>query len=100
MDFYHILLTAYNIKKYGWDGTGNVHIKGKRKSVSVEEWLEYRFYLFEKFCLQSVVNQTNKNFMWIIRTEDLPRSHLNKMLDLFKENNFSNKKVARQCDEC
>ena len=30
-----------------------------------EEWLENRFSLFEKFCLPSIINQTNKNFLWM-----------------------------------
>lgn len=44
----HFLLTRWNID--------NLNI----------EWLEERKILFEKFCLPSVMSQTNKNFTWVL----------------------------------
>lgn len=29
-------------------------------------WLEYRFFLFDKFCYPSLINQSNKNFIWLV----------------------------------
>ena len=31
-----------------------------------QDWLQYRFLLFKKYCLNSVINQTFKDFNWII----------------------------------
>lgn len=30
-----------------------------------KEWLEQRFYLFDKYCFPSVMKQSNKKFLWI-----------------------------------
>ena len=36
------------------------------RKIKVEEWLNNRIKLFEKFCLPSIMNQTNKNFKWLL----------------------------------
>lgn len=51
------LITRFNLKLYS-------HDKNNRKTLS-KEWLDERFYLFEKYCLPSIKNQTYKDFLWI-----------------------------------
>jgi hypothetical protein len=50
-EFDHFLLTRFNTRL------------GERAS---EEWLRHRIVYFEKVCRHSVINQTNKNFRWLI----------------------------------
>lgn len=52
----HVLLTRFNLPSAGPESL----IRAK------EGWLRIRIELFEKFCLPSVLAQTNKNFHWII----------------------------------
>ena len=56
----HFLITRFNLKVASWktakDGS----------AVLDDQWLENRFELFEKFCLPSVENQSNQNFIWVV----------------------------------
>lgn len=57
----HFLLTRFNLKNKAWKKTNDEVHKGL-----TENWLDKRFYLFKTYCLPSVMNQTNKNFVWIL----------------------------------
>lgn len=52
----HVLLTRFNLPTLGAEST----IRAK------EGWLRDRVGLFERYCLPSVVTQTNADFQWII----------------------------------
>jgi len=52
----HIILTRFNLPSGGRES----------KIRQSPNWLENRFQLFEKYCLPSVVNQSNSNFNWFI----------------------------------
>ncbi len=54
----HFILTRFNLLLWTKDKAGN-KVRSKR-------WLEHRFALFEKYCLLSIVNQTCKDFEWIV----------------------------------
>ena len=54
----HFILTRFNLHLWNKD-------KG-RQPVRTTSWLEHRFALFEKYCLPSIVNQTKKEFVWIV----------------------------------
>lgn len=54
--FSHFIITRFNISSLP---------KGE-SPVCGKEYLDYRFPLFEKFCLPSVKNQTCKNFRWLV----------------------------------
>lgn len=56
--FYHYILTRFNLLLWRKDKEGN--------KVRSKAWLEHRFLLFEKYCLPSIVNQTCKEFEWIV----------------------------------
>jgi hypothetical protein len=57
----HFLLTRFNLKNRAWEATKDTIPKGLTK-----EWLINRIELFQNYCLPSVKNQTNKNFIWVI----------------------------------
>ena len=50
-DFDHFLLTRFNTRL------------GER---ATDEWLRHRIGYFESLCRHSIINQTNKNFRWLI----------------------------------
>lgn len=52
------ILTRFNILLWREDKEGN--------KVRTTKWLEHRFLLFEKYCLQSIKNQTCQGFEWIV----------------------------------
>ncbi|MCM8570484.1 putative rhamnosyl transferase [Gramella jeungdoensis] len=56
----HFLITRFNLRAAHWQTskTGN--------PVLTEDWLKKRFFLFETYCLPSVVNQTQQNFTWLV----------------------------------
>lgn len=54
----HFLITRFNLKKLFSHDKNN-------QSVQTDDWTRRRFALFERYCLPSVLAQTNKNFKWI-----------------------------------
>ena len=59
VDFRHYILTRFNLPLSSRnDGTGI--------DVCGEEYLAYRFGLFEDYCLPSVKNQSCQNFKWLV----------------------------------
>ena len=58
--FKHYIITRFNLRAKEWQFTKN------STKVLDENWLKNRFELFEKYCLPSLLSQTNKNFEWVI----------------------------------
>ena len=54
----HFILTRFNLRLWTKDK--------KRNDTRTNEWLKNRFDLFEKYCLPSIMNQTNHSFKWIV----------------------------------
>lgn len=54
----HFVLTRFNLLLWQKDKEGC--------KVRTVEWLEHRFYLFEKYCLPSLIHQTCQDFEWIV----------------------------------
>lgn len=78
--FTHFLITRFNIQ---------VSKHGPEKMDSPDtniEWLNYRLRLFIKYCAPSVLNQSNKNFTWLIyMNSNTPASILDQM-EYLKQN--------------
>jgi len=58
-DFVHVIITHFNLD---YSKTFKTVPLGQYKNP---EWLKERFYLFENFCLPSMLSQTDKNFIWL-----------------------------------
>ncbi len=58
--FHHFLVTRFNLRVDSWTKTRD------GEATLNNEWLEDRFFLFEKYCLPSVLNQANKRFDWFV----------------------------------
>lgn len=54
--FDHVILTRFNLPSAGYEGV-------LRASPL---WLENRMELFERYCIPSILSQTEKNFQWLI----------------------------------
>ena len=60
MEYEHFILTKFNIVSPTWT-------KDKKNKIILDNnWLDHRFDLFKAFCLKSMLNQSNKNFKWLI----------------------------------
>lgn len=60
MQYVHYVITRFNIPSSGWQHDKN------NKIVRDEAWYEKRIALFEQFTLPSMINQTCKNFVWLV----------------------------------
>ena len=60
MEYEHFLITRFNLKKNDWTKDKN------SKEILSDVWLCKRIELFKKYCLPSVLSQSNKNFKWLI----------------------------------
>ncbi|WP_430934252.1 glycosyltransferase [Saccharicrinis sp. 156] len=71
----HFVLTRFNIKLDGF-----ATMDKNNNPVLTDEWLEERFYLFEKYCLPSLINQSCKEFIWFVLFDiDTPERFLERI---------------------
>jgi len=92
LDFKHIILTAFNVGLYDRKKVGRRTIKA---------WFDHRVVVFKKYTLASIMNQTNKNFIWeILFDTDTPKEHQDIIEELYKIDNvsirFTSKKKSRE----
>ncbi len=76
----HFVGTRFNLKVFDWkkNKSGN--------SVLTDAWLKDRFNLFEKYCLPSLINQSNQNFIWFVFFDvDTPRFYKDRIDFLRKD---------------
>ncbi len=60
MSMQHIIITRFNIPMVE-------HTEDKNgQKTQTDAWMEERFALFEKFCMPSIMAQTNQNFQWVV----------------------------------
>lgn len=59
-EFTHYLVTRYNVPLEKWDRdkAGN--------QVGHDEWMSQRLSLFKKYCVPTVLHQSNQDFHWLI----------------------------------
>lgn len=75
--FSHVILTRFNLR------SGSSRETRLRNSHG---WLANRFELFEKYCLPSVIGQTNQNFKWFIFFDiDTPQHYKERALEYSKK---------------
>ena len=63
-EFTHYLITRYNVPFKNWDTdkAGN--------QVGHDEWMHQRLNLFKKYCVPTVVRQSNPGFHWLIYLDE------------------------------
>lgn len=83
---YTYIVTRFSILDYScprFQITKNISEKEYKEKLFSEERLNAKFKLFEKITLPSIVNQTNKNFIWYIYASSfLPDKYKKKILEL------------------
>lgn len=72
----HFILTRFNIRIWTQDKNG--------KAVRTFDWLKHRFEVFERYCLPSIVNQTCKDFEWIVLFDSETPAEYKKKLPEYK----------------
>lgn len=71
----HFVITLFNLRRVWFTDK-------KNKETCTEEWLSKRFDLFDTYCFPSIIQQENKNFIWLcLLDEGTPQ----KYKDLIKE---------------
>ena len=60
MTFKHYIITRFNLPIF------QAKVAGKESTSCSKEYLQYRFELFEKYCMPSIMNQTCQNFKWLV----------------------------------
>lgn len=84
--FQHFLITRFNLRNPKWDVTKN------NESLLNDDWMSNRMWLFENFCLPSVINQTNKNFTWLLYFDTTTSDNFKKLITEITQN-YTNIKV-------
>lgn len=59
-NFEHFIITRFNLRNENWKSDKN------NNTVLSEEWLAYRYDLFQKTCYNSLKKQSNLNFKWFV----------------------------------
>lgn len=73
----HLLLTRFNVRSPGKEQVFRAR----------PDWLQGRFELFERYCLPSVLAQTEKNFKWLIFFDTgTPKMHKDWLSELHLKN--------------
>lgn len=78
--FKHIIITRFNVKisdTFSKDHNG--------RPTLTTEWTNCRFDLFEKYCLPSVVAQTEKNFIWVVFFDSSTPDHYKLAIKRFQK---------------
>jgi hypothetical protein len=79
-NFLHLLITRYNAGLYS--RAEQFEMVGKEQS-----WMEHRFPFFCNYCLPSVVNQTNQEFLWLVMMDyETPPEELCRVIKLLPSN--------------
>jgi hypothetical protein len=78
--FHHLLITRFNLKNPEWKLTKN------NDTLLDEQWMTERMELFTNYCLPSVINQTNKNFKWLLYFDELTNDYFKNEIRLLTEN--------------
>lgn len=77
-DLQHFILTRFNLLLWNKDKENN--------KVRTREWLEHRFFLFEKYCLPSIKSQTCQDFEWIVLFDgSTPENYKDRIMYFQKE---------------
>ena len=86
------IITRFSIFDYScprFQITKNNDYETYKNKLFDDERLKTKFNLFEKITLPSVLNQTNKNFVWYIYSSTLlPEKYKNKLLELTNHPNI------------
>lgn len=76
MSFEHFILTRFALSYF--EGVGEACLD--------EQYLDYRFSLFEEVCLPSVKNQTCQNFKWLVLFDSQTPARFRKRIEAHQKN--------------
>lgn len=62
--FEHYIVTRFNLPIFG------AKVNGHDSKSCNKDYLDYRFDLFEHYCMPSIINQSCQNFKWLVLFDD------------------------------
>jgi hypothetical protein len=77
--FKHFVITQFNLRKFPYQS---------KDKTDWENWTQNRINLFYTYCLPSFLNQSNKNFTWLIYFDTKTPEKFNDLLKRLNEINF------------
>lgn len=77
--FHHLLITRFNLKNPEWKFTKN------NGTLLDDQWMMERMELFKNYCLPSVINQSNKNFKWLIYFDNTTSEQFKREISLLTD---------------
>lgn len=84
-NFKHIVLTHFNLK-LSEEGVRCYTEDKTDKPTQTKSWMDERFELFDKYCFPSLLNQKNKNFIWLcLFDEDTEEKYKTKITEYQKQ---------------
>jgi hypothetical protein len=72
----HFVITRFNLQLGYKDKYGHMTL--------TEDWMINRFELFEKYCIPSLINQSVKNFLWLVMFDDETLVKFQEKINLYK----------------
>ena len=83
--FKHFVITQFNLKKFPL---------AKDTVEDWKDWTRERITLFKAYCLPSFLNQTNKNFTWLIYFDKETPPEFQYLIDELEQVNFAQIRFA------
>lgn len=77
--FKHFIITQFNLRKFP---------SGAKAEADWVNWTQDRIKLFDSYCLPSFLNQSNKNFTWLIYFDSKTPQKFNDLLKKLDEVSF------------
>ena len=77
--FKHFLITQFNLRQF------------RSADTKLEDWINWtrnRIVLFKKYCLPSIVNQSNKDFTWLIYFDETTPEEFQYLFDELSTHKF------------
>lgn len=79
-NFDHFIITRFNLKNKDWRVDKNNNV------ICDDDWLRFRFDIFENTCFNSIKNQSNLNFKWLVYFDvDTPNKYKKHIKNLNEE---------------
>lgn len=86
MRFQHFLLTRFNVGLYsGAESAELTDRSGEQPSKDPDGWMDHRLKLFEKYCIPSVKNQSNKKFNWLVVFDEKTPSRFKNRIERYSD---------------
>ncbi len=86
MRLQHFLMTRFNLGLYPADMNQAYRDKsGQAPATDPDKWMQDRLELFDKYCVPSVMSQSNKNFTWLVVFDPKTPSKFRERIERYRD---------------